>query len=574
MADVLFVIPAVDNIIEQPPLGTLLLATILRKNGFSAEIFPLPKTSEFPDFSAFLDETAKNIIKRQARILSFYTRCDCYHLMLKVSERLKGETNATIVFGGPQADIVANETLHNFSYVDYVCQGEGETTIVPFFSSLLCGVPDVSVDGLVYRYDGKIVNNPRPALLQDLDVLPDIDYSIIGMNGSHCDARRFPIDVGRGCPFGCSYCSTKTFWGRKYRLKSPERICNEVKLLNSRFGIRSFSFSHDMFTLERNQVISVCRLLKEQNLDVEWTCSARIDCIDEELIDCMVDAGMNRIFMGVETGSDRMQKLIHKNLKLEMVMSRLRYIHSKGIRIAVSFIVGFPEETLEDLSQTLYLIGEIAKLKNVQIHTHLCAFLPGTELSRCYAGKMTPMRFFSDITGTEGVKACETLIRNHPDVFPQFWEYSTELRTKLKEFSLFIDLWCAIEPVYRYLSEQFENDRLIDMYFAFLECNRDLLAESADLPHKEKIHLLLQHDNLHRRFIPEHLKDTVQDCYRMACIPYAMELKDEKQMIEVFSFSPLEFKNGIPITDYQKQAVIAAYERLDDDKIKIKIKTF
>lgn len=390
------------------------MATILKNGGVSSSIFTIPQLPEFSDFQNFVDIIAGEILDKGAKIVSFYTRCDAYHIMIKLAEQLKNRSEVTVVFGGPQADIVAQETLKAFPCVDYICQGEGETTIVPFFTSLLRGVPDLSVVGLVYRNGGCVIQNPRPMLLQDLDTLPEIDYSIIGMSGSHADTQRFPIDVGRGCPFGCSYCSTNTFWGRKFRLKSPERICKEVENLYKLYGISDFSFAHDMFTFDRKRVYEVCRLLKNLDFSVNWSCSARVDCIDNELIDCMVDAGMNSIYIGVETGSKRMQKLIHKNLNLDLLLPRLRYLQSKGIHTTVSFIFGFPEETREDLSQTLSLIGEIAKLDAVVIQTHLCTFLPGTELSVRYGSQMVPAQYLSNITGSAGVFECENMIYSHP----------------------------------------------------------------------------------------------------------------------------------------------------------------
>ena len=567
MTDILFIVPPAENIYENPPIGTLLLATMLKNNGIAPQVLSMQKLSEKDDFYAYVDNTVKAILEKKAKIVSFYTRCDVYHVMLKIAQQIKLQTDTIIVFGGPQADIVARETMETFSYVDYICQGEGETTIVPFVSALLEGKPDLSIAGLVYRQAGQIMQNPRPTLLSDLDALPEIDYTLLGVNDQTANIRVLPIDVGRGCPFGCSYCSTSTFWGRKYRLKSPEHICAELASLHKVYGVNRFAFMHDMFTFRRKQVTTVCQSLKELDFPVTWSCSARVDCVDNELIDIMMDAGLRSIYFGVETGSERMQKQIHKNLKLDTVLPKVKYIHSKGLRTTVSFMFGFPEETLEDLSHTLSMIGQIARLDGVQIQTHLCTFLPGTELSEKYAGQMVPASFFSDICGSAGVEECRDMIQDNPQVFPQFLEYESPLRKKLEHFPLFVKMWLKLEPIYRLISQRYERDRLIQMYFDFVECNGAVLEEFKKLPKEKAWCYLLERDALPEKMLPQDKLEMVKECYRMVIAQHSPTLKEKGELIEIFNFSPKEFKRGSRLEDYQIKPTVVKFIVREDGKI-------
>jgi len=224
MADVVFITPNTLRNAKEEPIGTLLLTTILHNEGLSVSVLPFAQLGDPANFPKFLQTATRRILDEQPKIVSFYTRCDTYHIMIKMAEQLKQQADLYIVFGGPQADISAMDTLNEIPCVDFICQGEGETTIYPFFSSLLQGSPDLSVPGLVFRKDGSVFQNPRPTLIEDLDTLPHVDYSILSADDLSDNTEPFPIDVGRGCPFGCTYCSTKSFWGRKYRLKSPQRI--------------------------------------------------------------------------------------------------------------------------------------------------------------------------------------------------------------------------------------------------------------------------------------------------------------------------------------------------------------
>jgi radical SAM superfamily enzyme YgiQ (UPF0313 family) len=202
VSDILFITPNFGGRDAADSVGTILLATILRHNGLHADIMPFYDFGDPQDFPRFLDTAAEKILEKKPRIVSFYTRCDYYHIILKVAQRLKQEANVYVVFGGPHSDICAEATLREIPYVDFVCCGEGENTVYPFFSSLLQGTPDLSVDGLVYRKDGEIIMNPRPELIPDLDTLPIPDYSVVPGEVVVDPQACFSIDVGRGCPFG------------------------------------------------------------------------------------------------------------------------------------------------------------------------------------------------------------------------------------------------------------------------------------------------------------------------------------------------------------------------------------
>ncbi len=571
MSDILFITPNFGTRDAADSVGTILLATILRRNGLCADIMPFYDFGDPQDFSKFLDNAAQKILAKKPRIVSFYTRCDYYHIILKVAQRLKQEADVYVVFGGPHSDICAEDTLGEIPYVDFVCCGEGENTVYPFFSSLLKGKPDLTVPGLVYRQDGAVRKNPRPVLVQDLDTLPEVDYSAFGLDEPRADDKFFLIDVGRGCPFGCTYCSTQSFWGRKYRLKSSRRIIDEIKALHERYGITSFSFAHDMFTMNRRQVLEICGMLKELDFPVEWKCSARIDCLDEELVDAMTDAGMVEIFIGIETGSPRMQKRINKNLKLGCVLPLLTYIHNKGIALVTSFIYGFPEETMEDLSQTMAMIREIAKLKRAKIQTHLCTFLPGTEMSRIYRSHLTPATDYSDITGTTALEDCADLVQAHPELFLQFREYKTELRSQLRDFRMFFKLWTAMQPVYQYFSEHYEADRLVDMYFDFVRDNREVLDATQELGVWERVNQVIAQDQFAQRFAGSEYAQVVRDYYRMTAMKSSRELQETGVAMDMYCFSPLESGRGTRLQDYRQGRVLAVYTLEEGGTIKISV---
>lgn len=492
MCDVLFITPNFSEGMRSEPFGTLLLATLLKNSGISCDILHLD--FKVDPFNEFLDRMEQHVIDSKATIISFYTRCDAYHLEIKIAERLKqNHPELYIIFGGPQSDLCAEDTLKLIPWVDYICRGEGESTIVPFFTSLLNRTPDESIDGLAFMRDGKPVINQRPPLLDDLDQLPPVDYSLLKISDEQAKKGKhsFSVDVGRGCPFGCKYCSTKSFWQRHYRLKSAERIIDDIKELHSRFNATSFCFEHDMFTMDKSKVLKICKMIQDLDFKITWYCSARIDCIDEELVDAMVDAGMRHIFVGIETGSPRIQKLVNKNLKLDGIFDILKYISAKNVTVMTSFIYGFPQETEEDVSMTLSLCMKLLDIPNLKVGMHLCTFLPGTELQQEYKDELAKTSYIPNFVGDFGATECADLINAYPSLFSQFYEYPTPMRKKLKFFSTFIDAYKLFRVIYKYIFEKHYAGRpSIQMYYDWAEANQQMLAqynETADIHHAHDI---------------------------------------------------------------------------------------
>lgn len=562
MSDIVFITPNRSKDFSGESLGTLQLTTILENNGLHCTILSFARIGKINDFEAFLNSAMEKLEQEQPKIISFYTRCDTYHVVLRMAELIKSRwKDVYVVFGGPQSDTTAEDTLACIPSVDFICCGEGENTIYPFFSSLLRRQPDLSIPGLVYRDGDQVIKNPRPELIADLDSLPLLNYAALQASGEYGDISHifFPIDVGRGCPFGCTYCSTKSFWGRKYRMKSPQRIYEEVNEIHQRFGNTVFKFSHDMFTFNRKTIIETCNLLRTLDFPIKWSCSARLDCLDPELIDIMVASGMFRVFVGIETGSKRMQKLSNKNLKLDKAIETLNYLKSTGTVVLTSFIYGFPEETEEDLSQTMALMSKIIYDHSGYVSAHLCTFLSRTELSDRYMPQMTRTNLYTNFTGNIAIKECEDLINAYPMLFPHFMEYKTELRSKLRYFEIFYQVWSTIHPVYQYISERYSKERLIDMYYDFVKVNQDILEQTEGMNLNQSAKFVIERDRMHLSLANDPLYDLIKDCYRMTVMELSDTIVNGGEASAVYCFDPREREKVAPIQDYQRCIAVVRY---------------
>lgn len=270
--DMLFVVPAITKRVKEESIGTLILARKAQLAGYRVEIARYWNTDTNPksDYSNFRDKFINFLISKHSKIISFYCRCEEYHICIDLSRRIKEINPGTIIcFGGPQSELVAKETLKRFHYVDYVCCSEGENTIVPLMKFIIDKDNKTEVNGLTYRDNfGEVVQNPFPEFLKDnysrnyyyYDLIPE---EVI----QNCDSM--PIDVGRGCPFACTYCSTKTFWKRKYRLRNIQDTVDEMEYVMNTYGINRFDFMHDLFTVNKNRIAEFCHEISQRRLKVK-----------------------------------------------------------------------------------------------------------------------------------------------------------------------------------------------------------------------------------------------------------------------------------------------------------------
>ena len=436
-ADIVFVTPSMAPDMRQESIGTLILAKEVLLNRYEAAIVRFWEVSK-KNYNKFAEEICDRIYAHNPKIVSFYCRASEYHILIDLAKRIKNYSPETfVVFGGPQAEIVAEDTLKHFSCVDYICCGEGENTIVSLLDMIIHKKEDntkQTIPGLVYRNkSGNIVKNKLPNLLPDNYKRNFVYYDLVPINIIR-NSKSVTLDVGRGCPFSCTFCSTKTFWKQKYRLRDLSNTIYEMEYVVKHFGNKLFSFSHDLFTVNKNRVLEFCDKILEIDSDIKWTCSARIDCVDEYLIERMASAGLIGIYYGIESGSERMQKIINKNLRIQSCINIVKCSIENGIAVTASFIYGFPDETYDDLNKTLELIHQLMRIgTNVQLH--FLTFENGSKMYEDYKNELT----CSCINQHKsfGVKELSHEIQKHPELFSTFWNYSTMIRDEMKYLNTF-----------------------------------------------------------------------------------------------------------------------------------------
>lgn len=467
-------------------LGLLTLAAVLREQGFRPHIvnlddlfFDLIRRDEFRRPSA-LDEQARprtaslagrpdplpessqsfsQFVVEQLKSASFdvfglSSICSSYPLTLRLAQEIKSlNPDAKVILGGPQASVVDVPTMRAFPCVDLIVRGEADETF-PALLRVLAS-PDAddweSIPGTTFRRGKEVIRKPNAPVVSDLDSLPlpafDLDPRIKDRGGIH-------LEIGRGCPFACTFCSTNDFFRRNFRLKSPQKMIPEIRALKQNYGINYFSLIHDMYTIDRKKVAAFCEAILESGERFTWGCSARTDCIDDELIARMAEAGCTGIFFGIETGSERLQRVINKKLDLAEAVKRIECADRHGIQTTVALIVGFPEETRDDLRDTIHFFIDSLRFGRAEPQCSLLAPLAATPIYEQHRDRLTFDHIFSDMSHQswrqDPVEV--DLIKTYPEIFPNFYAIPTlwlERRyvKEVMDFVTYLATWFRWLPV-------------------------------------------------------------------------------------------------------------------------------
>ncbi|MBI5145825.1 MAG: B12-binding domain-containing radical SAM protein [Thaumarchaeota archaeon] len=410
------------------PTGLLSLAAILRDSGHTALLFDTNKflndnfVPNIPMRETYA-RVAESILKDKPDVVGFMTEYYSYHHLLGISQIIKQmNRRCTIVFGGPQASACDLETMESFQVPDIIIRGEGEVTFAELITAIEHNSNISNVAGMTIRSpEGPKRTDPRP-LIANLDDLPMPLFDLVDIKSDDLVS----IEAGRGCPFACSFCSTSDFWLRRYRMKSPERICGEIIHLRNKYGVKNISLIHDCLTAERSQVLDLCDTMDSKGLGVKWGCSSRTDTIDKQLIERMAASGCGHLYFGLESGSLETQRQINKNLDLEDAFNIIKYARSNGIEVTTPFMVGFPGETRERLANTFEAIYRalIEDVYLVQIFvTAPYGDTPMLGENKEYVHYMG--HFLDVLMGVNDLRYRDNLMKNHKGIFSGHYNYHT-----------------------------------------------------------------------------------------------------------------------------------------------------
>lgn len=296
--------------------------------------------------------------------------------LIKTAKRLN--PGIRIIAGGIHATILYDQLLRNFA-IDYVVLGEGEATIVELLASLNSGGTE-NVSGIAYRENGKTVKTLKRELNNDLDTIPFPKHELFMTP----EREMACILTSRGCPFKCSFCCLHTISQRRFRKRSVENVIREIEYIADNFkNTKTIQLADDTFTLDPQRVNDLCAEIIRRKIKMNFTCSARIKPASAEMFKLMKKAGFTGIGFGLETGSEKLLKSIHKNITKDDVMDTFKMLQGVNINIVTYLMVGFPGESNETVNETINLIKQLRKIKYFEFAGVARVWVyPDTELCR------------------------------------------------------------------------------------------------------------------------------------------------------------------------------------------------
>lgn len=342
-----------------PRLGTILLATILQKKGYSSKAF-IEDIAE-PDW----EELKTADIIGISSITSTAPRA--FHLAKRYRSM-----GIPVVMGGPHPTFLPEESLR---YADYVVRGEGEETLVELLEHLESGIPLDDIKGLSFRKGDAFVHNPDRPLVRDLDSAPIPDFTLVHNWGKR---TYIPIATSRGCPFGCRFCSVIQMFGRAYRFKSMDRVMEEIREAASRKA--HVFFVDDNFAANRERTKALLRRIIAEGIIMEWSAQVRTDVAkDDELLSLMAQAGCFMVFVGFESINPRTLALYNKRQNLDDITECIRKLRKASIRIHGMFVFGGDTDDIETIRSTQKFAR---RLRIDSIQFMMLTPLPGTPVFR------------------------------------------------------------------------------------------------------------------------------------------------------------------------------------------------
>jgi radical SAM superfamily enzyme YgiQ (UPF0313 family) len=367
----------------EPPVWAGLMASFVRRHGYRVAIVD----AEAEGLTA--ERTAERIVELNPRL----TAVVAYGHQPSASTQTMPAASAVcsalkalapemkVVLVGGHVAALPRRTLEEEA-VDFVAGGEGLYTLTDLLAALETANADWrQVRDLWYRDGAEIRFTAAAPLVTDLDAnLPGVAWDLLPMDryrahNWHClgEPDRTPyaaLYTTLGCPYKCSFCCIQAPFksgeiaggkatANSYRFWSPQRVVDQLELLATRYGVRHIKLADEMFVLNRRHVAAICDGIIERGLGLNLWAYARVDTIDERLLERLKQAGFNWLAIGIEAANERVRDDVQKGFDQEAIYTTIAKVRAAGIRVIGNYIFGLPDDDLQTMRQTLDLALEL-----------------------------------------------------------------------------------------------------------------------------------------------------------------------------------------------------------------------
>jgi len=381
----------IDFEIPGIPIGIMSLAAYIESKGYEVKLIDSrlydKNTSKNMLFNEINEETIVGISATTSQVKHGYI----------ISKEIKNKFSKTkIVWGGIHPTLYPEQTIKG-KYVDFVINGEGEYGLLELIKQLNLTTPDFSkVPSLIYLKRSKIIQN-QLTFCSDINELPDPSYHLLeiekytnrelyfyDMNKKY---KTIDINTSRGCPYRCSFCTNTINGFKNWRPLDAKRVNKLIDKLITKYKVEHIWFMDDYFFGNKERVKEIINHLIKKKYNLTWEANARANLFrnnyfTKEFIKLIKKSGCIQLRMGIESGSNRVLKILKKDIFIDDAITATKKLKKYKIRSNMYFMGGIPGETKEEFIQTIKLMINLKKIDSNSLIQGPGLFrpYPGTEL--------------------------------------------------------------------------------------------------------------------------------------------------------------------------------------------------
>jgi anaerobic magnesium-protoporphyrin IX monomethyl ester cyclase len=351
-----------------PPLGILYISAFLEQHGIEK------------GFNNYLIEQKPSVIGIYVNLM---TKLNVLASISFIKEKLP---HTKIILGGPEVHHSAENFLHHGA--DFIVIGEGEVTMLELVQHItrVDSAKEIdsfkNIDGIAFLYNNTFVKTNEREKIKDINELAipnrkkiDLPLYLDAWKNRH-GKNAISVSTMRGCPYTCKWCS-RAVYGLSYRRRSPEKVVEELELIKKEYNPDTLWFVDDVFTISHKWLKSFAEELKKKDVLIPYECITRADRMNEEVITLLKETGCFRVWIGAESGSQKVIDLMDRRVDVNQVRDMIKLTRKHGIEAGTFIMLGYPGETEKDIEETIHHL----KQSNPDHFTITVAYpIRGTEL--------------------------------------------------------------------------------------------------------------------------------------------------------------------------------------------------
>lgn len=336
------------------PLGILYISAYLEAKGITNEVFD----TTFSSKKAFQEY----LLREKPAIIGFYVNLMTKINVIESVRFVKENLPATkVILGGP--DVRYNSLNYLTHGADIIVYGEGEETMRELCEAIQESRSVDQIQGISFLRDHQLVETAEREKIKNLDELPVPNRGKINLQKyldvwrTHHGKNAMSVSTMRGCPYTCKWCS-RAVYGLSYRRRSPEKVVEELLAIKEQYNPDSLWFVDDVFTISHKWLSAFRDELTKHDLIIPYECITRADRMNEEVIKILKETGCFRVWIGSESGSQKVIDLMDRRVDVQQVREMIRLSKKEGIEAGTFIMLGYPGETEEDIEETIVHLKE------------------------------------------------------------------------------------------------------------------------------------------------------------------------------------------------------------------------